>query len=102
MYVNALIELGSSPVSTLPVDAFIKAEGREFIFIWEKENMDGKQPKEEISFARIEVKTGVAQLGYVQVNLLQSVHNGDKIVTKGAFYLQSHLTKESGGGGHAH
>ncbi len=102
MYVNALIELGSSPVSTLPVDAIIKAEGREFIFIWEKENMDGKQPKEEISFARIEVKTGVAQLGYVQVNLLQSVHNGDKIVTKGAFYLQSHLTKESGGGGHAH
>lgn len=98
MYVNALVEMGGNKVSSLPADAIIKAEGREFIFIMENEQHE----EGEITFARIEVKTGVSQLGNVQVNLLEPVHEGDKIVTKGAFYLQSHLTKESGGGGHAH
>ncbi|MBK6665891.1 MAG: hypothetical protein IPG48_06965 [Saprospiraceae bacterium] len=56
--------------------------------------MENEQHEEgEITFARIEVKTGVSQLGNVQVNLLEPIHEGDKIVTKGAFYLQSHLTK---------
>jgi cobalt-zinc-cadmium efflux system membrane fusion protein len=98
MYVNALVEMGGNKVSSLPSDAIIKAEGREFIFIMENE----QHGEGEITFARIEVKTGVSQLGNVQVNLLEPIHEGDKIVTKGAFYLQSHLTKESGGGGHAH
>ena len=98
MYVNALVEMGGNKVSSLPSDAIIKAEGREFIFIMENEQHE----EGEITFARIEVKTGVSQLGNVQVNLLEPIHEGDKIVTKGAFYLQSHLTKESGGGGHAH
>lgn len=98
MYVNALVEMGGNKVSSLPADAIIKAEGREFIFIMENEQHE----EGEITFARIEVKTGVSQLGNVQVNLLEPIHKGDKIVTKGAFYLQSHLTKESGGGGHAH
>ncbi|MFZ1704696.1 MAG: efflux RND transporter periplasmic adaptor subunit [Saprospiraceae bacterium] len=102
MYVNALVEVGTDNVSTLPADAVIKAEGREFIFIMKKENMEGKHEADEITFARIEVKTGISQLGNVQVNLLQPIQKGDKIVTNGAFYLQSHLTKESGGGGHAH
>ncbi len=98
MYVNALVEMGENKVSSLPADAIIKAEGREFIFIMENE----KHEANEITFARIEVKTGVSQLGNVQVNLLEAMPKGVKIVTKGAFYLQSHLTKESGGGGHVH
>ncbi len=128
MYVNALIDVGATTVDALPEEAIVQAEGREFIFIWEKENLETKNEahaheegaehkheegeahdesehaadKGKISFARVEVKTGVSQLGYKQVTLLQEVHDGDKIVVKGAYYLQSHLTKEQGGGGHEH
>lgn len=121
MYVNALIDIGVTKVEALPVEAVVKAEGREFIFLWEKENLqseaeehheeggeehdhaEGEATHEaEISFARIEVKTGATQLGFVQVTPLVEIHNGDKIVMKGAYYLQSHLQKSEGGGGHAH
>ncbi|HAK79172.1 MAG TPA: efflux RND transporter periplasmic adaptor subunit, partial [Runella sp.] len=37
MYVNALIDIGNSDVNTLPVEAIVKAEGKEFIFINEAE-----------------------------------------------------------------
>lgn len=105
MYVNALIDIGSNKVDVLPLEAVVKAEGREFIFLWDKENLDAKvEPGQEpeISFARIEVKTGTSQLGYVQVTPLTEIHDGDKIVVKGAYYLQSHLQKSEGGGGHHH
>jgi membrane fusion protein, heavy metal efflux system len=105
MYVNALIDIGVNRVDALPLDAIVKAEGREFIFLWEKENLTaipepGHEP--ETSFARIEVKTGSSQLGFVQVTPLVEIHHGDKIVVKGAYYLQSHLQKSEGGGGHSH
>lgn len=116
MYINALIDIGVSKVEALPIEAVVKAEGREFIFLWEKENMETKhehkegekheegdeEHEAEISFARIEVKTGATQLGYVQVTPLTEIHKGDKIVVKGAYYLQSHLQKGEGGGGHQH
>ncbi len=68
----------------------------------EKHEEGEEEHEAEISFARIEVKTGATQLGYVQVTPLTEIHKGDKIVVKGAYYLQSHLQKGEGGGGHQH
>ncbi len=138
MYVNALIDVGSNQVQALPIEAIIKAEGKEFIFVMEKGGSDHveeehvhkegeaehteeehahneseteQSPGEseeheghgaEIAFARIEVKTGPTQLGYIQVTPLVEIHEGDKIVVKGAYYLQSHLLKTEGGGGDPH
>jgi cobalt-zinc-cadmium efflux system membrane fusion protein len=48
------------------------------------------------------VKTGTKQLGYVQVTLLQNIPANAQIVLKGAYYIQSHLLKSEGGGGHEH
>lgn len=96
MYVNALIDVGSNVVAALPIDAIIKADGREFVFVLEEEK-DG-----EFHFQRIEVKTGTSQLGYVQTTFLQPLEVKENIVVKGAYYLQSHLTKSEGGGGHEH
>jgi len=101
MYVNAVINIGENTVDALPDEAIVNAEGREFIFVWEKENLEEGNPEDEITFARVEVKTGISQLGYKQVSLLQEIHDGDKIVIKGAYYLQSHLIKEQSGG-HEH
>jgi len=41
-------------------------------------------------------------LGYVQVTVLQDLPKNAKIVLKGAYYIQSHLLKSEGGGGHEH
>lgn len=127
MYVNALIDVGTKEVQALPVEAIIKADGREFIFVLEEghdeehehaeaphdetkghSHEDGHGHKEAVHegktfhFQRIEVKTGTAQLGFVQVTLLQQIDKEAKIVLKGAYYIQSHLLKSEGGGGHAH
>lgn len=98
MYVNALIDLGAASVFALPLDAVVKADGRSFIFVEEATDSD----KSEIHFKRIEVKEGPSQLGYVQIDLLQKIDKNAKIALKGAYYIQSHLTKTQGGGGHAH
>lgn len=67
---------------------------------------DGHEHKESegktYHFQRIEVKTGTSQLGYVQVTILQEIEKDAKIVLKGAYYIQSHLLKSEGGGGHEH
>lgn len=128
MYVNALIDVGTKEVQALPIDAIVKADGREFIFVLEEghyeEHDHAEEPHDEAEghshddghdhdeaghandktfhFQRIEVKTGTAQLGYVQVTLLQEIDKGAKIVLKGAYYIQSHLLKSEGGGGHQH
>ena len=119
MYVNALIDVGSNNVKALPTEAIIKADGREFIFVLEEghkeeahdekeghNHEDGHEHEEAegktFHFQRIEVKSGTTQLGYTQVTLLQKIDANAKIVLKGAYYIQSHLIKNEGGGGHAH
>lgn len=129
MYVNALINVGTHSVKAVPVDAVVKADGREFIFVLEESEEednheeghdhaeghshdDGHNHEEEpaheeehgksFHFQRIEVKTGTTQLGFVQVTVLQTIPEHAQIVLKGAYYIQSHLMKSEGGGGHAH
>lgn len=136
MYVNALIDVGAREVQALPVDAIVRADGREYIFVLEEGHEepshdeqkghghdDGHNHDEEAHdnkeghahgdgdahkegptyhFQRIEVKTGTSQLGYVQVTPLQEIGKDTRIVLKGAYYIQSHLVKSEGGGGHAH
>lgn len=98
MYVNALIDLGTNAVFALPLESVVKADGRSFIFVLEK-NDSGD---DESHFKRVEVKEGTSQLGFVQVNMLQKIEPDAQIAVNGAYYIQSHLTKTQGGGGHAH
>ena len=117
MYVNALIDIGLNNVKALPVDAVVKADGREFIFVLEEHAKEEDHDEEAghdhndghghtegktYHFQRIEVKTGTTQLGYVQVTILQDIPANAQIVLKGAYYIQSHLLKSEGGGGHEH
>lgn len=107
MYVSALIDIGKNEVNTLPIDAIVKAEGKEFIFI---EDTAVTEPKAKdttaseegtVHFKQIEVKTGTTQLGFAQVTPLQDIPNGAKIVIKGAYYLQSALSN-TGDDDHGH
>lgn len=111
MYVNALIDIGKNTVNALPADAVVKADGREFIFMLEEihqvhekkgDHKESESASKLFHFQRIEVKTGTAQLGYIQVTPLQKLDKEVKIVLKGSYYIQSHLLKSEGGGGHEH
>lgn len=98
LYVNALIDVGTNTVKALPNEAIVKADGREFIFIAE----EGEAHEEHFHYKRVEVKTGVKELGFTQVDIIEKVPANYSIVTQGAYYLQSHLIKNEGGGGHSH
>ncbi|WP_026978615.1 efflux RND transporter periplasmic adaptor subunit [Flavobacterium tegetincola] len=98
MYVNAMIDLGSNAVFALPLESVVKADGRSFIFVLEKNDT----VDEEMHFKRVEVNERTAQLGFVQIDLLQKIDKDAQIALKGAYYIQSHLAKSQGGGGHAH
>jgi cobalt-zinc-cadmium efflux system membrane fusion protein len=120
MYVNALINIGEKLVDALPLEAIVKADGREFIFVLEEGHTEvavhdekgghdhadsdkhEESKKKMYHFQRIEVKTGTTQLVYFEVKLLQKINDNAKIVLKGAYYIQSHLLKGEGGGGHEH
>ena len=109
MYVSALIDIGKNEVNTLPIDAVVKAEGKEFVFIQKieekHEHEEGEKAHEEdtgVHFKRIEVKTGIAQLGFIQVTPLQEISAGAKIVIKGSYYLQSSIANDEGGDEHGH
>ncbi|WP_410880181.1 efflux RND transporter periplasmic adaptor subunit [Myroides sp. DW712] len=98
LYVNALIDVGAKTVKALPNEAIIKADGRTFIFVSDA----AEAHDEHFHYQRVEVKTGVQELGYTQVDILEEVPPQYSIVVQGAYYLQSHLIKNEGGGGHSH
>lgn len=101
MYVTGLIGVGTSMSNAVPVDAVVRTEGKEFIFIVDTGAGTAEHHKEEsaVHFRKIEVSTGVAELGYIQINPLQKLPADVRVVTKGAFYLQS---KSSGPSEHSH
>lgn len=90
MYVTALISTGSRLTAAVPVDAVVRSEGKQFIFIVVSDTGKGKTVK----FKKAEVTTGVTELGYVQIKPLEDLPAATKVALKGAFYLQS---KASGG-----
>lgn len=83
MYVTALISVGNQLLPAVPVDAVVRSEGKEYIFI-----VDGKESG-KLHFLKTEVKTGVAELGYIQITALKKLPENVQLVTGGAFYLQS-------------
>ena len=89
MYVTALINVGTRLCAAVPVDAVVRAEGREYIFV-----VKTGTPGDQVYFNLCEVKTGVSEAGYVQITPLSPLAENTSIVVSGAFYLQS---KSSGG-----
>ncbi|PWS28492.1 efflux RND transporter periplasmic adaptor subunit [Pedobacter yonginense] len=91
MYVTALISTGSKLTAALPVDAVVRSEGKQYIFIVTSEK---ESKADTFHFVKTEVKTGVVEQGYVQIIFLEELPKNAKVITKGAFYLQS---KSAGG-----
>jgi cobalt-zinc-cadmium efflux system membrane fusion protein len=84
MYVTALIDIGQQLTPAVPVDAIVRAEGKDYIFVQvEREN------ENDLFFHQVEVVTGITELGYTQITPLEQLPPNAKIITKGAFYVLS-------------
>ncbi|WP_394771896.1 efflux RND transporter periplasmic adaptor subunit [Mucilaginibacter sp.] len=93
MYVTALISTGSRLTAAVPVDAVVRSEGKQFIFVVvPEEQKNGKE--NTVKFKKAEVTIGVTELGFVQIRPIVLLPLSAKIALKGAFYLQS---KAAGG-----
>ncbi|MNJ93920.1 Cobalt-zinc-cadmium resistance protein CzcB [compost metagenome] len=120
MYVTGLIGVGTETTSAVPIDAVVRSEGKEFIFVVdesakaaheeehdhehkgeaeEKHKEEDAKDKKSVHFKKVEVTTGVSELGYIQITPVEKLPTHVKVVTKGAFYLQS---KSSGPAEHSH
>ena len=99
MYVTGLISVGTALAPAVPIDAVVKAEGKEYIFIVEEEKAEAKEAGHGTHFKKVEVVTGVSELGYINITPLVKLPANTRLVTKGAFYLQS---KSSGPSEHSH
>lgn len=90
MYVEGTIATGTQRCNALPSKAIVNADGKTYVFLLNAEPKNGRY-----SFSRHEVKTGVSQDGYTEVEPCEHMTKGRKIVTDNSFYLAS-LTGEHG------
>ncbi|MBO9701434.1 MAG: efflux RND transporter periplasmic adaptor subunit [Sporocytophaga sp.] len=93
IYVHGLIDVGANEVNALPDDAIIKMGENEYIFVLSEEKKSEKA--KTYIFSMEEVKTGVSDLGYTEVNPVQSFNN-KMIVKKGAYYLFAKMKQGEG------
>lgn len=88
MYLKALIETGGQSLSSLPEDAVVNFEDKNYIFIKGNEN----------KFEQVEVKTGVREGGFVEVTLPENLKTQNtSVVLKGAYKLLSKMKNSETG-----
>lgn len=83
-YVNGTISTGNRRSKTLPSNAIVRSDGKNYIFA-----LNGKPDKRGYHFSRHEVTTGSSANGYTAVTLCKHIKDGQEIVTDNAFYLAS-------------
>jgi cobalt-zinc-cadmium efflux system membrane fusion protein len=84
MYMNADIEVKSNDVLTLPQDAIVNYEGKEYIFVVINKNQ----------FRMTEIKTNTSENGFVEILDAEGLKN-NAIVTKGAYTLLMKLKNKA-------
>jgi len=102
MYVNARIETGTSDSYTLPEDAVVRFNSKNYIFISKGEhNEDGK---EKHNFEMTEVITGKSEAGIVQIStVVKEIDLKEaSVVVKDANTLLATAKNSEDGGGHGH
>jgi cobalt-zinc-cadmium efflux system membrane fusion protein len=88
-YVKAYIETGGTEVLSLPEDAVVDFEGNPYIFI--STDSSGASSASIHRFRIISVKAGIADAGFVEIILPDSLNVQGKVVLKGAYDLLSKL-----------
>jgi len=88
MYVNAIIETSGIQVTALPSEAVVSFDDKDFIFVFDKNKVEGGKPFTEYKI--IEVKKGVTDGGYTEIALPEGFNIiAARVVIKGAYTLLS-------------
>ncbi|HOW24510.1 MAG TPA: efflux RND transporter periplasmic adaptor subunit [Bacteroidales bacterium] len=88
MYVNAYIEESGNMVTSLPSEAIVSFDDRDYIFTFEKDKLEDGKPFTE--YRMVEVKKGISGSGFTEVELPEGFNISTvKVVIKGAYNLLS-------------
>jgi membrane fusion protein, heavy metal efflux system len=88
MYVNAVIETSGHSVASVPSDAVVSFDDKDYIFVFDKNKQEGGKPFTE--YRMIEVRKGVTDSGYTEIILPEKFNiSTAKVVVKGAYNLLS-------------
>ncbi|MDF9799140.1 cobalt-zinc-cadmium efflux system membrane fusion protein [Catalinimonas alkaloidigena] len=90
MYINGKIHTENEEVKALPEAAIIEEEGKPYIFMAEAHEEEGKT---EWAFTPVEVRTGITDEGWTEINLLEPLPNGTLVAWNNAYYLISEMQK---------
>jgi membrane fusion protein, heavy metal efflux system len=86
MFVSALIETTSNPVTSLPSESVVQFDEKNYIFVFEKNKEENGKPFTE--FKMVEVGQGVSDGGFTEVTLPGNFNiSSIKVVIKGAYNL---------------
>ncbi len=85
MYVNAVIETSSEKIASLPSDAIVTFDDKDYIFVFERNKEEAGNPFTE--YRIVEVTKGITEGGYTGVILPEGFDISSRIVTKGAYNL---------------
>ena len=107
MFINAIMEIGSTSLPALPQAAVVQAGGKNYIFVQqeEKAETDSSGKKNEggekhYSFRRVEVGVTVTENGYTGIILPDDFDMKSRVVIKGAYDLLSKMNNSEEEEGH--
>ncbi len=96
-FVEARVINQEQMLATLPIEAITVDKGLKFIFIKEEVH------EGETHFAKLQVKGGETDLGFMGVQPIDPIPENAEIVVEGAFFLMAESKKgEAAAGGHSH
>lgn len=83
MYVEARIQIDDNNTASLPNEAIVSNGDEHYIYIEVKKN----------HYKQVTIKTGATDMGFTEIIPVDEIPQGAKVITKGAYYLLSQLTK---------
>ncbi|MHB9140978.1 MAG: efflux RND transporter periplasmic adaptor subunit [Paludibacter sp.] len=88
MYVNCIIESKAKQVNTLPVDAVVSFEDKDYIFVFDKNKVENAKSMTE--YRMVEVQKGLMNNNYIEVVLPEGFDmKNSRVVIKGSYNLLS-------------
>jgi membrane fusion protein, heavy metal efflux system len=101
MYLTAFVETKNMRLSAVPEQAVVNYEGADYIFIVDNNAQGNKEAGNH--YKAIPVKTGIKELGYVELVLPREFDiPHTQVITKGAYDLLGKMKNNENEGGHAH
>ncbi|MBP8114544.1 MAG: efflux RND transporter periplasmic adaptor subunit [Chitinophagaceae bacterium] len=98
MNVTAVVSLDQTTVPAVPNEAIVRVDGQDYIFVLietgkkDSLNHDAKTEEKGMTFERIPIAKGTADVGYTEITLIKEIPKGAKIVVKGAFFVSAKMT----------